>query len=310
MKTTLVFERGNGLPYSKSTLHRAFNRICRKAGITKHITIHGLRHTHAVLQLEAGADMKYVQKRLGHGSVAITSDVYAHISKKLEKKNMDKFEEYTKGLDVGKEMLSFLGLLCIVVTIFIIIAAVISAFRKTRKVKKRLLTALGSFILFFIFYAVWMSLEGEKPSEVTQEKTAKITKDEYKKIKDGMTLEEVKTIVGGKEKSQNKFDDFVEYNFDGENGVESDAYVILDFNYDKTLDKKIEIGLLSPRDDTEVSTEEDTEEDPTESLKDHIEYQLTEDNDFNIVNLEAMSIWGPILKTITLLSLHFWEVKT
>lgn len=41
-ETTLVFERGNGLPYSKSTLHRAFNRICRKAGITKHITIHGL----------------------------------------------------------------------------------------------------------------------------------------------------------------------------------------------------------------------------------------------------------------------------
>lgn len=42
--------------------------------------------------------MKYVQKRLGHGSVAITSDVYAHISKKLEKKNIDKFEEYTKGI--------------------------------------------------------------------------------------------------------------------------------------------------------------------------------------------------------------------
>ncbi|MDQ0879489.1 integrase [Peribacillus sp. V2I11] len=76
----------------KSTLFNAFSRILKKAALPS------LRHTHAVLQLEAGADMKYVQKRLGHGSVAITSDVYAHISKKLEKKNMDKFEECTKGI--------------------------------------------------------------------------------------------------------------------------------------------------------------------------------------------------------------------
>ncbi|OAB25604.1 hypothetical protein PMSD_27235 [Paenibacillus macquariensis subsp. defensor] len=43
---------------------------------------------------ESGADMKYVQERLGHGSIQITSMVYAHISKKIEEKNMSKFKEH------------------------------------------------------------------------------------------------------------------------------------------------------------------------------------------------------------------------
>ncbi|OAH59366.1 hypothetical protein AWH49_18540 [Domibacillus aminovorans] len=32
--------------------------------------------------------MKYVQERLGHGSIAITADVYAHVSKKIESGNL------------------------------------------------------------------------------------------------------------------------------------------------------------------------------------------------------------------------------
>ncbi|QOS88642.1 tyrosine-type recombinase/integrase [Brevibacillus sp. JNUCC-41] len=79
----------------KSTLFNAFSHILKRTELPS-LPIHSLRHTHAVLQLEAGSDMKYVQKRLGHGSLAITSDVYAHISKKLEQKNMDKFEEYLR----------------------------------------------------------------------------------------------------------------------------------------------------------------------------------------------------------------------
>lgn len=93
-ETILVFERGNGLPYSKSTLQRAFIRICRKAGITKHITIHGLRHTHAVLLLESGASLKDVQERLGHKSIQTTADVYAHVSKELEEKGVVGYSKY------------------------------------------------------------------------------------------------------------------------------------------------------------------------------------------------------------------------
>ncbi|RAP29969.1 hypothetical protein C2W64_02524 [Brevibacillus laterosporus] len=49
--------------------------------------------------------MKYVQERLGHGSIQITSDVYAHISKKIESDNMGKFENYMKNIyDYSKKM--------------------------------------------------------------------------------------------------------------------------------------------------------------------------------------------------------------
>lgn len=89
----LVFSRidGNFLP--KSTLFNSFNRILEKAGIKK-LKIHHLRHTHAVILLESKATMKYVQERLGHKNIQITSDVYAHISKKLEEDTLHQYEEY------------------------------------------------------------------------------------------------------------------------------------------------------------------------------------------------------------------------
>lgn len=71
----------------KSTLFNGFSRISTRARLPS-LPIHSLRHTHAVLQLESGADMKYVQERLGYGSMAITADVYAHVSKKMEETQM------------------------------------------------------------------------------------------------------------------------------------------------------------------------------------------------------------------------------
>lgn len=79
----------------KSSLHNAFRRILKATGLPS-LPTDSLRQTHAVLLLEAGADMKYVQERLGHGSIQITADVYSHISKKIEQDRMNKYEEYMK----------------------------------------------------------------------------------------------------------------------------------------------------------------------------------------------------------------------
>ena len=81
----------------KSSLFNSFSRILKKDELPN-LPIHSLRHTHAVLQLEAGADMKYIQERLGHGSIQITVDVYSHISKKIEVDRMGKFEEHMKNV--------------------------------------------------------------------------------------------------------------------------------------------------------------------------------------------------------------------
>lgn len=93
----LVFCRNDGNYMPKSSLFNSFSRILKKANLPS-LPIHSLRHTHAVLQLEAGADMKYLQERLGHGSMQITADVYSHISKKIETTTMNQYENYTKDL--------------------------------------------------------------------------------------------------------------------------------------------------------------------------------------------------------------------
>ncbi|WP_083698292.1 tyrosine-type recombinase/integrase [Bacillus haynesii] len=56
--------------------------------------MHALRDTHAVLLLESGASMKYVQERLGHKSIQVTSDIYSHVSKKIDMDSMNRYEEY------------------------------------------------------------------------------------------------------------------------------------------------------------------------------------------------------------------------
>lgn len=89
----LVFCRTNGDFLPKSTLFNAFSRALKKAGLPQ-LPIHSLRHTHAVMLLESGASMKYIQERLGHGSMAVTADVYSHISDRLNKETIEEFEKY------------------------------------------------------------------------------------------------------------------------------------------------------------------------------------------------------------------------
>ncbi len=42
------------------------------------IRLHGLRHSHATLALQAGVHPKVVSERLGHATVSITLDTYSH----------------------------------------------------------------------------------------------------------------------------------------------------------------------------------------------------------------------------------------
>ncbi len=55
------------------------------------LTLHGLRHTHATLLLEAGENPKVVQERLGHASITITMDIYAHVTATMQRSAADRF---------------------------------------------------------------------------------------------------------------------------------------------------------------------------------------------------------------------------
>ncbi|GDZ23901.1 hypothetical protein MCC01958_03870 [Bifidobacteriaceae bacterium MCC01958] len=50
----------------------------RNAGMEgEAVNIHSLRHTYASIAIACGADVKTLQKQLGHATASITLDVYA-----------------------------------------------------------------------------------------------------------------------------------------------------------------------------------------------------------------------------------------
>ncbi len=50
------------------------------------IRFHDLRHTYATLSLSGGANIKTVSARLGHSSIAITGDVYMHVTPQMDER--------------------------------------------------------------------------------------------------------------------------------------------------------------------------------------------------------------------------------
>ena len=79
----LVFTRADGRPYHPERLTRMFKSAVRATG-SPSIRLHDLRHTWATLALQAGIPAKIVQDRLGHSTVAITLNVYSHVTAKLQ----------------------------------------------------------------------------------------------------------------------------------------------------------------------------------------------------------------------------------
>ena len=67
------------LPRNKTSVFRPFKAAVLRAGLPKKLRLHDLRHTFAGLFLASGGDIFKLSKILGHSSVAITQQVYAHL---------------------------------------------------------------------------------------------------------------------------------------------------------------------------------------------------------------------------------------
>jgi site-specific recombinase XerD len=68
-------------PVTEKMAWQAVHEARIRAGITKHVTPHTLRHCFATHLLESGADLRSIQMMLGHSDIEATA-IYLHLSRR------------------------------------------------------------------------------------------------------------------------------------------------------------------------------------------------------------------------------------
>ncbi|WP_186444307.1 tyrosine-type recombinase/integrase [Staphylococcus agnetis] len=82
-----MFCNAFGDPLPRSTTHNTMVYVTSKLlGKENKLSIHKLRHTHATLLLDSDVPMKVIQERLGHKTMAITEQVYSHVTENMNKR--------------------------------------------------------------------------------------------------------------------------------------------------------------------------------------------------------------------------------
>jgi integrase/recombinase XerD len=74
-----VFLTKRGTPFAPVTLWLRIKRRVRRAGVSRNVTPHMLRHSFATHLLEHGADLRVIQELLGHANIS-TTEVYTHVT--------------------------------------------------------------------------------------------------------------------------------------------------------------------------------------------------------------------------------------
>jgi site-specific recombinase XerD len=74
-----LFVNRYGAQMRPQSVRSKLRRLAKEAGLARRVTPHMLRHTAATLLIETGVDIRFVQRLLGHSSIA-TTEIYTHVS--------------------------------------------------------------------------------------------------------------------------------------------------------------------------------------------------------------------------------------
>lgn len=89
--TDLVCTKENGSGVTQCQIKYAARIINKELNIK--FNFHALRHTHATLLMESGANIKDIQERLGHSKISTTLDTYSHVTEKIKNDTVNIFEK-------------------------------------------------------------------------------------------------------------------------------------------------------------------------------------------------------------------------
>jgi site-specific recombinase XerD len=84
---------------AKSSVQGAFRRAKYDAGIRKKgVSVHTLRHSYATHLLEAGVNLRIIQKNMGHTQLETTM-IYLHLTQKGQEDACQLINQVMEGLD-------------------------------------------------------------------------------------------------------------------------------------------------------------------------------------------------------------------
>lgn len=83
-----IFAEENSYPPVIRKVATRLSRLLKLANIDILIIVHSFRHTHTSLLIEAKANIKEIQERLGHIDISTNMNIYAHLTKSCRRKDL------------------------------------------------------------------------------------------------------------------------------------------------------------------------------------------------------------------------------
>lgn len=94
---TLLCARADGEPLLPTSLTHEFAKVAGKVEGVPKVRFHDLRHSHATALLASGVPLKVVSERLGHSTIALTADTYAHVTASMQEDAAQKLDSAFRG---------------------------------------------------------------------------------------------------------------------------------------------------------------------------------------------------------------------